>query len=157
MARRGLNLSEEQVAAHQRRVRSYPELPGAKAAVRESLGKAKTSKYRSKKVVYEGIQFDSQHEAEIWKQLRLQEQAGAISHLQRQVSFPLYVNGARVGTYRADFWFYDRQAEREHILGRLAGRLVVADAKSDFTRKLPAWIRTRKLMLACYGIVVVEM
>ena len=47
------------------------------------------SKYRSRKVTIDGIRFDSQREASRWLQLKLLQQAGRISELERQVKFVL--------------------------------------------------------------------
>lgn len=47
------------------------------------------SKYHARKVVVDGIQFDSRKEANRWTELRLLERAGAISELQRQVRYLL--------------------------------------------------------------------
>lgn len=47
------------------------------------------SKYHSKKVVLDGIEFDSKREAKRYGELLLLERAGAITDLQRQVRFEL--------------------------------------------------------------------
>lgn len=49
----------------------------------------KTSKYHAEKTEVDGIRFDSKKEARDWMKLRQMEEAGLISHLQRQVKFEL--------------------------------------------------------------------
>ena len=53
----------------------------------------------------DGIRHDSKAEAARWDALKLMERAGEISSLQRQVEFPLLVNGIQIGKYRADFCY----------------------------------------------------
>ena len=97
-------------------------------------------KYRAQRVEIDGEKFDSKAEARRWGQLKLLEQAGEIKNLQRQVRFPLVVNGIKIGAYVADFT-YDAP-----------GR-VVEDVKGFRTRE---FIRTKKLVKACYGIEIKE-
>lgn len=52
------------------------------------------SKYHAHKAEIDGIVFDSAREANRWRELKMLEQAGEISGLQRQVSFVL------IPTYR---------------------------------------------------------
>lgn len=92
----------------------------------------------------DGIAFDSKREAARWSELRAKQDAGRIAGLRRQVRFPLIVNGTRVCSYVADFVYI------------AAGRRVVEDVKSDFTRKLPVYRIKRKLMIACHGIHIQE-
>ena len=47
------------------------------------------NKYRNKKTIVDGIEFDSQREADRWTELKLLEIAGVITNLQRQVKFEL--------------------------------------------------------------------
>lgn len=47
------------------------------------------SKYHNKKITVDGITFDSQKEANRWKELKLLERAGEIKELKRQVKFKL--------------------------------------------------------------------
>ena len=67
-------------------------------------------KYGNKKVVVDGIKFDSKKEAARYKELCLLERAGAIQNLKTQVKFVLIpsqkMNGRTVErecSYRADF------------------------------------------------------
>ena len=107
------------------------------------------SKYGARKVMVDGMRFDSQKEARRWLELRLLERAGEISDLQRQVRFeliPAQRDGAgrlmeRACYYIADFSYNE------------AGNKVVEDAKGVRT---PEYIIKRKLMLYRHGIAVRE-
>jgi hypothetical protein len=50
------------------------------------------SKYRNKKVLVDGVAFDSKKEAKRYRELKLMEDAGMISRLERQVKFDLLPN-----------------------------------------------------------------
>ena len=47
------------------------------------------NKYHNKKVVVDGLIFDSKKEGERWKELKLLESSGEIEQLERQVKFDL--------------------------------------------------------------------
>ena len=66
--------------------------------------------------------------------------AGEIRNLERQVRFPIIVNGVKVCTYVADY-----------VYDEMAGR-VVEDVKSEFTRKDPLFRLKSKLLKATTGI-----
>jgi hypothetical protein len=89
----------------------------------------------------DGQLFASKQERGRWMDLRLEEKAGAIKDLKRQVVYPIEVNGLKVCDYIADF-----QYERD-------GRMVTEDAKGYRTDifKLKS-----KLMRAVHGIEVLE-
>lgn len=85
-----------------------------KKFVGQSLdNKQKQSKYKNKKVVVNGIKFDSQLEANHYKTLLLLERAGAIKDLKLQVAFELQPSfnknskHYREINYIADFVYYD--------------------------------------------------
>jgi hypothetical protein len=80
-------------------------------------------------------------EANRWRELTLEQRAGKITGLRRQVPFSLNVNREHVAVYRADFVYH-----RE-------GNLVVEDAKGHRTE---IYVLKRKLMLAIHGIEVQE-
>ena len=83
------------------------------------------SKYHSQMIKYDGLVFDSKHEAERWKWLRFMEHSGEIKQLQRQVEFVLqeafHKNGKRYRkiSYFADFVYRDVRT----------GSIIVEDAK----------------------------
>ena len=108
------------------------------------------NKYGNRKTTVNGIQFDSQHEASRYVELRYMERAGLISDLQLQRAFTLI--GAqkdkdgkvieRPLKYVADFVYKDAK-----------GKTVVEDAKGV---KTDVYKIKRKLMLSIYGIRVQE-
>ena len=111
------------------------------------------SKYNSKKVTVEGIEFDSKKEAARFIKLRTMERDGLIKDLACQVKFELIpsqrINGKvkeRACTYIADFVYEDVDGNKhvEDVKGYRGGV-----AYSVFTIK-------RKLMLYVHGIVVDE-
>ena len=118
------------------------------------------SKYGSRKVVVEGIEFDSKKEANRYRELRVLQAAGRISDLQLQVPFELIpaqrepdTYGVRGGlrrgkllehsvVYYADFVYID-----EH------GNKIVEDAKGV---KTDVYRIKKKLMLYVHGIKIKE-
>lgn len=119
------------------------------------------AKYKSHKTEVDGIVFDSRKEARRWKELRLLEDEGHISDLQRQVRFELIpaqkepdTRGPKGGVikgktierkveYVADFVYTDAET----------GEMVVEDTKGMKTKD---FIIKRKLMLYVHGIRVRE-
>lgn len=76
------------------------------------------SKYHSKKVIVDGIEFDSKREGERYIQLKMLEKAGLIKNLELQKVFILQPSFKKNGktirkiTYRADFCYYDNHLEK---------------------------------------------
>ena len=130
-------------------------------------------KYHSKKVVKDGITFDSIKEYKRYCELLLLEKAGEITNLQRQVKFVLIpaqyepdIIGSRGGrkkgklierecSYIADFVYekriYRPDAFEEVYSTRL--KTVVEDVKGVRTKD---YIIKRKLMLHVHGIRIKE-
>ena len=110
----------------------------------------KQSKYHNKKVVYDGLKFDSQKEKRVYTMYKLMEQAGEIKDLQRQVEFiliePFVLNGKkfRKTSYIADFVYYDNDMNC-HVI----------DVKSKST-KTQVYLLKKKLMALKYGIEIEE-
>ncbi len=83
--------------------------------------KEKKNKYGNKKVLIDGIQFDSQKEANRWQELKILQKAGTIKDLCRQTRFelqPSYKKNdktIRAITYIADFVYYSF-TERKTII-----------------------------------------
>ena len=75
-----------------------------------------TSKYHSKKVIVDGIEFDSKKEAKRYSELKLLERAGNIKELELQKVFELQEGFKKNGktyrkiTYKADFYYFDNRA-----------------------------------------------
>ena len=82
------------------------------------------NKYRNKKVIIDGIPFDSQKEGYRYKELRLLERAGLIKDLKLQTKFELQPSfkknnkTIRAITYKADFDYLTKD-----------GRHIVEDVK----------------------------
>lgn len=98
-------------------------------------------KYRAKPVTIDGIRFDSTAEAKRWFDLQTLEKNGLIEKLQRQVRYPIDVNGARICTYVADFVYVEN------------GARVVEDTKGMVT---PIYALKKRLMLAVHGVEIRE-
>jgi hypothetical protein len=115
---------------------------------RESASRPAGNKYHAKKTTVDGQRFDSAHEARVYQELRAEQLAGQITHLQRQRRFPLIVNDRAgfpvvVGRYTADF------------VCRRNGELQVIDAKSRATRT-EAYSLRKRLFEALFGLVILE-
>ncbi|MEK6420002.1 MAG: DUF1064 domain-containing protein [Burkholderia gladioli] len=113
----------------------------------------KQPKYRNTKCEHDGIKFDSLKERSRWFHLIQLRAAGAIRDLEMQVPFVLIERAKRDdGTwekatkYVADFVYVDVAT----------GKKVVEDVKSPATRKNPAYVLKRKLMLDRHGITIKE-
>ena len=118
-------------------------------------------KYGNKKIIRDGMTFDSAKEYRRYCELKLLERAGEITGLQMQVKFVLIpsqrepdIIGVRGGTkkgkliekecaYYADFVYLDKD-----------GRRVVEDTKGMRTTD---YIIKRKLMLYVHGIRIREL
>ena len=102
------------------------------------------NKYHNRKVITsDGIEHDSQREANRWCELKLLERAGQIQDLQRQVKFELIPKqqGERAVNYIADFVYTEN------------GKKVVEDTKGMKTKD---YIIKRKLMLYIHHIRIKE-
>ena len=107
-------------------------------------------KYKNRKVMIDGIKFDSKKEANRYQELKLMQRAGIIRDLQRQIKYVLIPSQKgddgrvieRPCTYIADFVYIDEN-----------GKTVVEDTKgyrtSDYKIK-------RKLMLYIHGVKINE-
>ncbi len=108
-------------------------------------------KYGNKKVVLDGIKFDSKREAERYSYLKVLERVGEIEKLELQKKFvlvPAQRNKAgkvteRAITYRADFYYFDKRQ----------GKWVVEDAKGV---KTDVYKMKKKLMRSVHGLEIME-
>jgi hypothetical protein len=109
---------------------------------------SRTPKYHNKKTVVDGITFDSKHEAERYKELRMLQIAGEISELRLQVPYELIplmkLNGEtfRSTKYVADFVYKDKN-----------GNEIVEDAKG---MKTDVYKLKKKLMAYIHHIIIQE-
>jgi hypothetical protein len=107
----------------------------------------KPTKYRNRPFRdAQGIYWHSRKEHRHWLVLRAAEAAGLVRDLRRQVRYRLTVNGVEVGSYVADFVFFDPETDR----------VVVQDVKSPATRKLPLYRLKKALLRAVWGLAVEE-
>lgn len=125
----------------------------------------KINKYNNKKIIVNGIKFDSKKEAQRYQELKTLERAGHITDLKRQAKYVLipaqyepsdevFVKGKEKGkpkkgrlierecAYYADFVYCNN------------GEIVVEDTKGMRT---PEYIIKRKLMLYIHGIRIREL
>lgn len=87
------------------------------------------NKYYNKKVVIDGIRFDSQKESVRYKELKLLERAGEISNLELQPKFLLQKGFKKNGkTYKAIYYIAD-------FTYFLNGKIVVEDVKGVETNE----------------------
>lgn len=120
------------------------------------------SKYKNRKIEFDGIIFDSIKEKNRYQELLQLEKAGAIQNLQRQVKFILIpaqrepdTIGKRGGIIKG------KVIEREvsyvaDFVYKKDRRTIVEDVKSPITRKEATYILKRKLMLHVHGIRIRE-
>lgn len=87
-------------------------------------------KYRNKKTIIDGIEFDSKLEGKRYIQLKYLEKANLIKDLELQPEFELQPSFKKNGktyrkiTYKADFKYFDTEL----------GKLVIEDTKGFKTR-----------------------
>lgn len=80
------------------------------------------SKYHNKKVIYNGIVFDSAKEGNYYVKYALMEQSGIIKNLERQKKYVLQegykINGKRRReiAYIADFYYITTEDNKEHVI-----------------------------------------
>lgn len=104
------------------------------------------NKYRNIPTVNSGIRFDSKAESRRYDELKLLLRAGLIRDLELQPAYPIVLNGVKVCVYRGDFRYYDITK----------GKVILEDVKSEATRINSTYRLKRKLVLAVYGIEIVE-
>ena len=123
------------------------------------------SKYGNRKCQYNGIEFDSKHEMERYKDLYLLQKAGEIKNLRTQVAFmlipeqretshELYKAGPHKGEKKPGK-LLERKCEyvADFVYITKDGNYVVEDAKGVRTKE---YMIKRKLMLYMHHIRVVE-
>lgn len=119
-------------------------------------------KYKNRKVIVNGIKFDSKKEAKRYQELSLLEKAGAISDLQMQVKFLLipaqYEIVERYGKKGQRLQSGTKCIEKEcsyyaDFVYNQGNKTIVEDTKGF---KTPEYIIKRKLMLFKYGIKIKE-
>lgn len=121
-------------------------------------------KYNNRKIIVDGITFDSKKEAKRYQELKMLERAGAIHDLQRQVKYVLipaqyertgevYTKGNNKGKPKKGRLIERECAYYADFVYICDGETVVEDTKG---MKTPEYIIKRKLMLYLHGIKVKE-
>ncbi len=106
------------------------------------------AKYGNRKVIRDGIEFDSIKECQRYCELKLMQRAGVISDLQMQVPFEL------IPTQRIDGKVVERAVNYiADFVYKQDGQTVVEDTKGY---KTPEYIIKRKLMLYIHNIRIKE-
>jgi len=95
------------------------------------------NKYGAIKTEYAGVIYDSKKEAGRARELDLWLKTGEITGLERQVKFPIIINGVKVFTYIADFTYYYK------------GQQVIEDVKGMRTQ---IFNLKKKCVEAQYGV-----
>lgn len=124
------------------------------------------SKYHAKKVVVDGIEFDSKKEAAHYQELKLLQRAGKISNLQTQVKFDL------IPAQYEEVTEYTPKTNKPKTVKKLIerkvqyiadftyeqdGKIVVEDTKGyRESSAYTIFVIKRKLMLWLHGIKVKE-
>jgi hypothetical protein len=123
--------------------------PARAKIIAESQSPAKPARYNvAQRTAVGDLSFQSKKEANRYVELKQAERAGEISHLSRQVRFPLVVDGVKIFPrgYYADFVYIDH--------GRRGWKLVVEDTKG--MKDEPIYLVKKNLMLAIWGITILE-
>lgn len=134
-----LRMTEEEYQNYVRRNAQRAHTDTLRALIEE---KPKRQKYGNKRVVVDGMKFDSQHEADVYQGLMALVKQGELKCVCRQVKFDL-PGGIQ---YIADF---------VTILPDMRIEAVI-DAKSEITKKNRVYINKKKQMKAVWGIEIKE-
>lgn len=122
-------------------------------------------KYNNRKIIVDGIKFDSKKEATRYKELKIFEKAGIIHDVQRQVKYILipaqyehtngiYSKGKNKGSPKKSKLIERECAYYADFVYTANGETVVEDTKGV---KTPEYIIKRKLMLYIHNIKIKEM
>lgn len=103
----------------------------------------KRSKYNNKKVVIDGIKFDSIRESRRYLDLKNLERGYEIYELELQPRYDFELNGVKMGFYKADFRYYDHAKNCT----------IIEDVKG---MKTPIYNLKKKMMKAFHGIDIFE-
>ena len=144
---KAIRFTQDQADAHQARV--------SRRNIRAALPLAdpvKRAKHGNVKVTVDGMKFDSKRELRCYEILRHREAVGEVRNIRHHVRFSLFApGGEHYGIYKADFVFEALESAPK------VWTRIVADAKSEWTRKLPAWQKVKLMMRACHNIEVIEL
>ena len=131
-----------------------------KGGAEERGGGIRKNKYNAKKVLLDGILFDSQHEADRYTELKLMLRAGEITDLKRQVKYVLIpakrepdTIGPRGGVKKGKIIERETYYKADFVYKTRDGTEIVEDAKG-YREK--SYKLKRKLMLQVHGIRIKE-
>lgn len=99
-------------------------------------------KYNNKRTVYGGLVYDSKLEAGRAYELDMLKRAGEVIKWDRQIKFPIVINGIKICDYIADFKVWWKN-----------GNVAIEDTKGV---KTDVFRLKQKLILACYGIEIID-
>lgn len=129
----------------------------------------KQRKYRNKKIIIDGIQFDSKKEAKRYRELRLLEGAGVIEKLERQVEYVLipeqrefnareiYTKGPKKGSFKPGKLLERKLVYIADFVYMKNGKVIVEDVKGYRDGgAYRVFVIKRKLMLYRFGLRVIE-
>jgi len=102
----------------------------------------KRNKFGAAPIVIDGIRFDSKAEGRFYSTLKAREKAGEVYEVEMQPRYVFTHNGVLIGTYKADFRYYDATKKKT----------VVADVKGVLTEAAALRI---KIVQALYGVEIV--
>lgn len=111
------------------------------------------SKYHNKKVIYDGIKFDSIKEKNRYIELKLLERAGLIKDLKLQYEFELQpaftLNNKKIRkiSYIADFYYFDNKLND----------FIIEDVKSEITKKDKTYCLKKKMFEYRYKKEITEL
>lgn len=126
-------------------------------------------KYNNKKIIVDGIKFDSKKEALRYKELKMLEKAGIISNLQRQVKYTLipaqyertdeiYTRGKDKGKPKKGRLIERECAYYADFIYMQDGNTIVEDVKGYRDgQAYNLFVIKRKLMLYVHGIIIKEL
>ena len=106
----------------------------------------KKNKYGAIKTTVDGITFDSKAEAQRYGELKQLEKAGKIKSLEMQPTCDLHVRECKIGTYSADFRYWNLNK----------GVWIVEDVKGGNATKTPLYRWKKKHVEAEYSITITE-
>lgn len=126
-------------------------------------------KYKNKKIMVNGIQFDSKKEAKRYQELKLMEDAGMISRLERQVEYVLipeqrefnareiYTKGPKKGSFKPGKLLERKLVYVADFVYMMNGKVIVEDVKGYRDGgAYRVFVIKRKLMLYRFGLAVKE-
>lgn len=97
------------------------------------------NKYNNLLTEYKGVKYHSRLEARYAALLDIREKAKEVENIKRQEKFPLEVNGEKIGTYIADFSFFDKAQKVNRVVD-------IKGVETDLFKI------KKKLVKAIYGI-----